>query len=168
MTQSPPAGYSPAGDLFTAIIESLDEYYSVCFGRGVMRVMREAASRGCWVSAHAPTGYRREIVDDGGQQRPTLVLDPPADALVKQMFDMADLGSSLIEIAKTLNDEGFATAHGYRWGATSVRRTLTNEVYTGTLIWGVNAKDGLPPVRVENAFPAIVSPEQFDRVCQRL
>ena len=41
---------------------------------------------------------------------------------------------------------------------------LINETYTGTLIWGVNAKDGAAPVRVENAFPAIISTAQFNRV----
>ena len=37
-------------------------------------------------------------------------------------------------------------------------------MYTGTLVWGVTAKDKLPPIHVENAFPAIVSREEYDRV----
>ena len=37
-------------------------------------------------------------------------------------------------------------------------------VYTGTLLWGLNARDGSPPVRVEDAFPAIVSKDLFSRV----
>lgn len=41
---------------------------------------------------------------------------------------------------------------------------LTNEVYTGVLQWGTGAKDGAPPVRVEDAFPAIVAREPFTRV----
>ena len=41
---------------------------------------------------------------------------------------------------------------------------LANETYTGTLLWGVTAKDGLPPVRVEDAFPAIVSRKEFQEV----
>ena len=45
---------------------------------------------------------------------------------------------------------------------------LVNEAYTGTLIWGISAKDGAPPVRVEDAFPAIVTREQFARVGQML
>ena len=165
---SEPAEDSPTGDLMEAIIESLDEYYSKNLAQDVMRGMREASSRGFWISAHAPIGYRRDLVDDGGKQRPRLILDPPADALVKRMFDMAEIGSSLLEIATTLNDEGFTTTRGYPWGATSVHKALTNEAYTGTLIWGANAKDGLPAVRVEGAHPAIVSREQFDRVRKQL
>ena len=44
------------------------------------------------------------------------------------------------------------------WGKTSIHTILVNEVYTGTLICGVNAKDNAEPVRVEYAFPAIISP----------
>ena len=39
----------------------------------------------------------------------------------------------------------------------------TNEAYTGSLVWGQKARDGQEPVRVENAFPAIVSTDEFDR-----
>ena len=45
-----------------------------------------------------------------------------------------------------------------------VHYVLTNEVYTGTLVWGTNAKDKSEPVRVENTFPAIVSRDQFTRI----
>ena len=31
-------------------------------------------------------------------------------------------------------------------------------------MWGTNAKDGTPPVRIENAFPAIVSQQEFRKV----
>ena len=41
---------------------------------------------------------------------------------------------------------------------------LANEAYTGTLVWGANAKDGTPPIRIENAFPAIVSQQEFRKV----
>ena len=165
---SEPAEDSPTGDLMEAIIEGLDEYYSKNLAQDVMRGMREASSRGFWITARAPIGYQRKLVNDSGKQRPTLVLDPPADALVKRMFDMAALGDSLLAIVKALNHEGFTTARGYPWRATAVHHILTNEAYTGTLIWGVNAKDGRPPIRVEDAFPAIVSREQFDRVRQQL
>ena len=165
---SEPAEDSPAGGLLEGIIEIIDEFYSRNLAQDVMRGMRESSSRGFWITAYAPLGYRREFVDDGAKQRPRLALDPPTDALVKRMFDMAEIGSSLLGIATALNDEGFTTARGHRWGTSSIHKILQNEAYTGTLIWGQNAKDGLPPVRVEGAFPAIVSREQFDRVRKQL
>ena len=38
--------------------------------------MREAASRGFWVSSYAPYGYNRVKVQDGAKKRPTLQIVP--------------------------------------------------------------------------------------------
>ena len=84
------------------------------------------------------------------------------------MFQMADAGKSILDIAKTLNGEGIASSKGKLWSKTVVHRILTNETYTGTSVWGLQAKDKAPPVRVENAFPAIVSKGQFRRVVKLL
>ena len=126
--------------------------------------MREASMRGFWISSHAPYGYNRVMVQDGPKKRPTLEIDPDASRIVKRMFDMAEAGDRTLEIIRTLNNEGIASPRGNLWGRTSVHRILTNEAYTGTLVWGANAKDKGEPVRVEKAFPAIVSKAQFHRV----
>ena len=159
---------SPTGKLMEAIIESVDEFYSENLAQEVTRGMREAASRGFWVSTFAPYGYRKVPVQDGAKKRPRLEPDPPADEVVRRMFRMASSGVSLLDIAKTLNDEGIATPRGKLWLKTSVHRVLSNEVYTGTLVWGRKARDGAPPVRVEDAFPSIVSREEFQRVATLL
>ena len=56
---------SPTGKLMEAIIESVDEFYSENLAQEVARGMREAASRGFWVSSRAPYGYNRVHVQDG-------------------------------------------------------------------------------------------------------
>lgn len=45
---------------------------------------------------------------------------------------------------------------------------MTNEIYAGTFIWGRNSKRGLEPIRVEDAFPPIVTKEIFERVQDQL
>ena len=105
---------------------------------------------------------------DGAKQRPKLVVAEPAAGVVRRLFALADRGQSLLDITKTLNAEGIASPTGQRWLKTTVQKVLTNEVYTGTLVWGANAKDQAPPVRVEQAFPALVSPAQFRRVATLL
>ncbi len=47
---------------------------------------------------------------------------------------------------------------------------MTNEAYTGAAVWGVKSKDekAQEPVRVEGAWPALVSRETFDLVQQGL
>ena len=159
---------SPTGKLMEAIIESIDEFYSENLAQEVLRGMREAASRGFWVSPHIPYGYRRVHVQDGAKKRPKLDLDPPADAVVRRIFRMACQGKSVLDIVRVLNDDGVPTMRGGRWGRNTVHGMLTNETYTGTLVWGLQAKDKAPPVRVEDAFPAIVTKDEFERANQLL
>ena len=154
---------SPTGKLMEAIIESVDEFYSENLAQEVIRGMRESASRGFWVSTYAPYGYKKVQVADGAKKRPRLALNPPADAVVRRIFDMTLQGRTALDITRALNAEGIPTANGKRWLKTTVHTVLTNEAYTGTLVWGTNAKDKAPPVRVEDAFPAIVTRKEFER-----
>ncbi len=155
---------TPTGKLMEAIIESVDEFYSENLAQEVTRGMREAASRGFWMTTYAPYGYRRLYVQDGVKRRPRLELNPPHDAVVRRIFDLTLQGRTTLDILKTLNAEGIPSSHGKRWSKTVIHKILINEAYTGTLVWGTNAKDGQDPVRVEDAFPAIVSHEEFQRV----
>ena len=106
--------------------------------------MREAASRGFWIGSRTPYGYSRVMVYDGPKKRPTLEPDPDA--------------------SRALNDEGIASPAGKLWSKNDIHFILRNEVYTGTLIWGANAKDKAEPVRIEKAFPAIISKAKSQRV----
>ena len=154
---------TPTGKLLEAIIESVDEFYSENLAQEVTRGMRESASRGFWVTTYAPYGYRKVYVQDGPKKRPKLELDPPSDAVARRIFDMVLQGSSILDVTKALNAEGVASPRGKQWLKTTVHNVLLNEAYTGTLVWGTTAKDGAPPVRVEDAHPAIVSKRQFQR-----
>ena len=155
---------TPTGKLMEAIIESVDEFYSENLAEEVRRGMREAASRGFWVSSRSPYGYNRVMVQDGAKKRPILEVNDAEAVLVRRMFQMADSGKTLLDITKTLNREGISSPHGKPWRKTTLYKMLTNEVYTGTAVWGVQSKDKAPPVRVEDAFPALVSRETFNRV----
>ena len=159
---------SPTGKLMEAIIESVDEFYSENLAEDVVRGMREAASRGFWMTTYAPYGYKRVHVQDGPKKRPKLELNPPADAVVRRIFDMALQGKSILDIAKTLNAEGIPTSNGKKWLKTTVHFVLTNEAYAGTVVWGEKAKDGQPPVRVEDAHPGIVSKQEFRRIARMM
>ena len=126
--------------------------------------MREAASRGFWIGSRTPYGYSRVMVYDGPKKRPTLEPHPDASRVVKRIFDMAEAGTGMLHIARALNDEGIASPAGKLWSKNGIHFILRNEVYTGTLIWGANAKDKAEPVRIEKAFPAIISKAKSQRV----
>ena len=154
---------TPTGKLLEAIIESVDEFYSENLAQEVTRGMREAASRGFWVTSYAPYGYKRVYVQDGPKKRPTLELNPPADAVVRRIFDMVLQGKSILDVTKTLNAEGIPTTNGKKWLKTTIHTMLANEAYTGAVVWGIKAKDKAEPVRVEDAIPAIITKREFQR-----
>ena len=134
----------------------------------VVRGMREAASRGFWVAPKPPYGYSKVKVLDGPKERPTLEPDEDAALVVKCIFDLAETRMGMLKIARALNDDGIASPRGKLWNKTTVHGILNNEAYTGTLVWGNNAKDNADPVRVENAFPAIITRAQLQRVGKHL
>ena len=152
------------GRLLEGIIESVDEFYSENLAQEVLRGMREAASRGFWVASRTPYGYNRVMVQDGAKKRPMLEPDPDASLVVKRIFDMAEAGSGMLQISKTLNDEGIPSPAGKLWSKNGIHFILRNEVYTGALVWGVSGKGQDEPIRVDKAFPAIVSKTRFRRV----
>ena len=158
---------TPTGKLLEGIIESVDEFYSENLAQEVTRGMREAASRGFWVASRTPYGYNRVMVQDGAKKRPTLEPDPDASRVIKRIFDMAEAGTGMLKIAQALNDEGIASPAGKLWSKNGIHFILRNEVYTGALVWGTNGKGKDEPVRVEKAFPSIVSKTRF-RLVNRL
>ncbi len=94
------ANDSPTGKLMEAIIESVDEFYSENLAQEVIRGMREAASRGFWVTARPPFGYRKVYVQDGVKKRPRLEVDKEKAPIVRRMFDMALEGKNSLTLPR--------------------------------------------------------------------
>ncbi len=161
---SEPAEDTPTGKLLEAMIESLDEFYSANLGEEVTRGMRESASRGFYISALAPFGYRKVKVKDGDKERPKLDIEPNEAKIVVRIFNQVMEGKGLMEVANELNREGIAGPRSKGWMKTTIGKIATNEVYTGTLVWGRNSVRQLPVIRIEHAWPAIVDRNVFERV----
>ena len=164
------------GRLLEGIIESVDEFYSENLAQDVVRGMREAASRGFFLASNAPFGYRRVKVSDGVKERPTLEVDLATAPVVREIFEKSLRGSGLKEICKELNDRG-VTNRGKRWYKGTLHYVLRNEAYTGTAVWGrlprrqagtSKGEKTQDPVRVEEAWPALVSRGLFDEVQQAM
>ena len=126
--------------------------------------MRECASRGFCVSPNVPYGFRKEKVMDGIKERNKLIPYDPECTIVKRAFDEVLRGKGLMDIVRMLNREGILSARGNSWTKTSLYKILTNEAHTGTLVWSRCSKKGLAPIRVENAWPAIIDKKSFDKV----
>ena len=171
-----PLDDSPSGKLLEGVIESIDEFYSANLGQDIKRGMRENAQRGFSSGSRPPYGFHRVAVKDGVKIRYKLEPDPESSVavqVIRRMFDMALKDSGCKEIAKALNKEGIRTSTGQRWGRTTVHKVLTNEAYCGILVWGgrpghTAIHSGDPPVRVENAWPAIIDKDAFKQIQRKM
>ncbi|MYB47678.1 MAG: recombinase family protein [Dehalococcoidia bacterium] len=157
------------GRLLEGIIETVDEFYSENLATEVVRGMREAASRGFFLGSKAPFGYKKIKVQDGAKERPSLEVDPVTAPVVREIFEKSLMGNGLKELCKELNDRG-VTNRGKRWYKGGLHYVLRNEAYTGAAVWGRTSKGekGADPVRVEGAWPALVSKELFEEVQQAM
>jgi len=163
---------TPSGNLLEGIIESIDEFYSANLGQDIKRGLRENAARGFYSTGTAPYGMHKVPVKDGVKTRYTLEPDPEdsvSTIVVGRMFEMALKRMGCKQIATVLNREGFLTSTGRRWGKTTVHKILTNEAYCGTLVFGgrpghAAIHSGEPPVRVKNAWPALIDKDTFIKV----
>lgn len=159
---------TPTGRLLEAMIESLDEFYSDNLSEEVSRGMRESASRGYYISARAPYGYKLVKVRDGVKERPKLEIDPATTPQARKIFKDVLQGKGAMEIVKELNSSGKISPKRKGWCKTTIYSILTNEAYTGTLVWGKHSKHNVEPIRVENAWPALIDRDTFDAVQAQL
>lgn len=152
----------PSSMLMEALLEAMDEYYSINLAQEVRRGMQEKFSRGGVVSI-PPFGYRME--------EKSFAADEQAAPVVVQMFMDFSRGKSCKQIAMDLNEMGIRTARGNLFEARSVKYILSNPVYMGKQrrgIIGREAKDrfylGQMVEVVAGTHPPLVSEELFNKV----
>ncbi|MCZ4090630.1 recombinase family protein [Sinorhizobium psoraleae] len=101
------------------------------------------------------------------EDRTSFELIPERVAVLKAIFDEADLGKGSLQIARRLNQEGVPTfAPSKGWYESYVSKVLTNRAVLGEFqphhyVGGKRVPHGEP---VSDYFPAIVSREQFERI----
>ncbi len=146
---------------------------------------------GKFIGSFACYGYQKDPKDANH-----LLPDPYAADIVRMVFRMKLNGSNSQRIAEKLNemgvlppaeykrsiglnyDCGYRTGNNPKWEVVSINRILTNEMYTGTMVQGINSKinykikqsRAIPKeqwIRVENTHDAIIDKSVFDEV-QRL
>lgn len=136
-----------------ALLEEWAQRGSGTLGERVRAAMRKKAVRG-EVLGRPPYGYKV-----GNRRRLELV---PEEAVVVRYIYRLYLheGLGIRLIARRLNSEGIRTRRGGAWSMVSIRDILRNRAYLGTY-----SRFG---VRVPGSHPALISPEDFNAVQERL
>ncbi|MCR5730942.1 MAG: recombinase family protein [Ruminococcus sp.] len=120
--------------LIEALIEAMDEYYSLNLAEEVKRGMNEKFSRGGVVS-QPPFGYR---MDKG-----VFVPDETNAPIVRMIYSDYISGMGARQIASKLNDMGVRTTKGNKFENRTVEYILTNVTYLGKLRRNLNGRDAL-------------------------
>ena len=144
--------------LIEALIEAMDEYYSLNLAEEVRRGMTEKFSRGGVVS-QPPFGYK---MGDG-----IFVPDERTAPTVQMIFDDFLSGIGTRQIAQKLNSMNILTTKGNYWENRTVEYVLTNPAYIGKLRRSKDASDRKDRFHenaelVNGAHQPLISKEIFD------
>ena len=143
-----------------AIIEAMDEFYSVNLAEEVTRGMAEKARRGQPLT-YAPFGYRIE------DKR--YLPDPVTAPLVQMIYADFLAGMGYREIAQKLDTLQVRTRFGNRMESRGVAYILQNPVYAGKIRWNPHSKSlSVPSILADGQHQALVSPADWDAAQRRI
>ena len=148
--------------LIEAMLEAMDEYYSLNLAEEVKRGMAEKFSRG-GIITNAPIGY---AVTDG-----RLTVDEVGAAAVRTAFALYIGGYSLSDTARAMNKCGMRTANGHEFDCRAVKYILTNPVYIGRLRMKTDADGdyyGRSSKTVKGTHEPIIDEESFIKASEML
>ncbi len=152
--------------LIEALLEAMDEYYSINLAEEVKRGMNEKFSRGGVVS-QPPFGYK--MGDD------VFVPNEETAPIVKMIFEDYLSGMGARHIAMKLNSMGFRSTKGNIFENRTVEYILTNPTYIGKLRRNPNGRDNSDrfhqshdTVIVDGQHEPIISEEMFNAANERL
>ncbi|MEJ9220340.1 recombinase family protein [Paenibacillus glucanolyticus] len=162
---------SPESVVLESVLEGMAEYYSLNLAREVRKGMRENAEQGIHTGGLPPYGLMVH------PETRKLIIDPKRYKAVQIYFDGIDNDLPNEEIANTLNNLGYRTLKGRKFTANSFATWADNRKYRGDYVFDVSApKDeegkrntnNKKPIEqqiiIPDAIPAIIHPDQWDRV----
>jgi len=161
---------SMESELMLTILSSLAESESVSISENEKWSIQRRFKNGSFVIGYPPFGYKNE---DG-----KMVIVPEEAEVVKQIYAASLAGIGTYKIAKDLNARGIKTKKNGTWTDSTVKGILTNEKYTGDVIFQKTYTDSsfnrhvnygeCDQYLVKDHHEAIISHEDFDRTAQVL
>ena len=171
-----------SNDSSTFII-ACNDYYSKQNSIKIRNVLNEKRKNGKFVGSLPCFGYMRDPLDKGH-----LIPNPDTASIVKKIFKWRADGIGPTEIANRLNKANVITPSGYKktnyssrlidrdnWNISTVKKILTNRVYTGDLVQHTQTKvnykskkkitlDEKLWIIVENTHEPLVDKDTFNYV----
>ena len=150
----------PTSILIEALLEAMDEYYSINLAQEVRRGMNEKFSRG-GVVGPPPFGY---CLSDGH-----FIPDPSTAPFVSMIFSDFISGMTCRQIAAKLNQLKIHTIRGNSFEARSIRYILGNPFYLGMQRRHLSSPQSSEFMSlVRSLHPALISKDLFEEAQKRL
>ncbi len=172
----------------------LNEWYCEDLSANIKTVFRKKMEAGQFIGSFACYGYTKDPSDHH-----KLLPDPPAAAVVRQIFELYLNGMSIRNIAKYLTEQKILRPSQYKrqcgllfqspfennssqsmpWSASTVKRILSNPLYTGCLVQGKEEtlfcrsrqRIHIPKeqwIIVSDTHPPLISQDTFEMVQTKL
>lgn len=150
--------------LFEAMIEAMDEYYSINLAEEVKRGMTEKAKRGGVLSI-AGYGYK---VENG-----KYVIVPEEAEIIRKVFNDYANGKGFLSIAKSLNAMGIRTHRGNQIENRTIEYWLNNPVYIGKTRWNPDGKlsrnyTATTAIITDGPHEAIIDMKTWEKVQEKM
>ena len=156
-------GDSIEGDFAKQMMWVLSEYYSKNLSKETKKGHRELALKGLHNGGVPPFGY--DVVDRH------YVINETEAAYVRRMFDSVIKRQPHTKLIEELKREGIRGKRGKFLSYPSIYEILRNEKYTGTYLYSIDEESDRMDrrtkpnaIRIDNAFPAIISKKTFKEV----
>ena len=161
---SEPVGDDKMSIIIEAMIEAMDEYYSINLAEEVRRGMTQRAKQGR-PNTYAPIGYRMQ----DGQYVP----DPDTAPVVRKIFEDFVGGRGLLQISHDLTALGVRTRFGNPIDNRGVKYILRNPVYIGKVRWTPTGRtrrvwDNPDTMVVDGGHEPLVSAALYEQAQQLL
>lgn len=157
---SEPIGEDKMSILIEAIIEAMDEYYSINLAEEVRRGMTQRAKAGR-PNTYAPIGYRMQ---DGAY-----VPDPDTAPIVRKIYADFVGGRGLLQISHELTTLGVRSRFGNPIDNRGIKYILRNPVYIGKVRWTPTGRtrrvwNNPDTITMDGGHEPLISRELYDQV----
>lgn len=156
---SEPIGEDKMSILIEAMIEAMDEYYSINLAEEVRRGMTQRAKAGR-PNTYAPIGYRMQ---DGAY-----VPDPDTAPIVRKIYEDFVGGRGLLQISHGLTALGVRSRFGNPIDNRGIKYILRNPVYIGKVRWTPTGRtrrvwDNPDTITMDGGHEPLVPRELYDQ-----
>lgn len=141
------------GVLLESLLEGMAEYYSRELSEKVRRGLTENALKARFNGGSMPMGYVRN-------KEQQFEIDPVSAPIVLEAFERYASGENMREVRDWMIEKGVRSKIGKLPNINFITRMLKNRRYIGEYSYG--------EILHENAVPAIVDKDLFERVQQRM